>query len=58
MWVVMGDEWYERAFNRRKYNEAHSEQGLALPTLLRQQSGREARSAESVLPVSKVARWR
>jgi len=29
MWIVMGDEWYERAFNRRKYNEAHSEQGFA-----------------------------
>jgi hypothetical protein len=53
MWVVMGDEWCERQLNRREYNEDFSEQGFApapkgqagLPTLLRQQSGREAQSA-------------
>jgi hypothetical protein len=29
MWVVKGDDWVERAFNRRKYNEVHSEQEFA-----------------------------
>jgi len=31
MWIVVGDEWFKRAFNRRKYYEVHSEQGFALP---------------------------
>jgi len=29
MRVVLGDELYERAFNRRKYNEVHSEREFA-----------------------------
>jgi hypothetical protein len=31
MWIVMGDDLVERAFNRRKYNEVPSERGFALP---------------------------
>jgi hypothetical protein len=27
--AVQGDEWIGSAFNRRKYNEVHSEQGFA-----------------------------
>jgi len=29
MWIVLGDDWFGRAFNRRKYNEVPTERELA-----------------------------
>ncbi len=54
MWVVLGDDWCERVFNRRELDVDISEREFALSARLRQQSGREVQkvneAAEQLAP--------